>query len=78
MKCLLCERETALDKGGLNPSEIKLNMFNDAECINCTDRLNFTALLLAKPELIPLVVGVQKLPSVEGVTVGIRFDEEDE
>ena len=53
-------------------------MFNDAECINCTDRLNFTALLLAKPELIPLVVGVQKLPSVEGVTVGIRFDEEDE
>ena len=78
MKCWLCERETSLDKGGLNPSEINFNIFNDVECVYCTGRLNFTAQLLAKPELIQLVAGVQKLPSVEGVMVGIRFEEEDE
>lgn len=65
--CWLCERGTGLDNGALAPGELRINFFGDLECIYCTARLQFTVALLEKPELIPLLSEIQKLPTVEDV-----------
>ncbi len=78
MKCWLCERGTNLNNGGLQPGELVRDFFGDMICIYCRDRIEFTAELLSNPNLIPLMAGIDRLPKVDGVKVGIEIERGDE
>ena len=73
--CWLCEKGTGLDNGGLQPGELHQDVFGDMICIYCQQRIDYMTELLVHPEIIPLVVGMQKLPHVEGWDVGIHKTE---
>lgn len=76
MKCWLCERGTNLDDGGLRPGELHEDVFGDMVCVYCENGINFLASIMDDPEKIKLVSEIQRLPKVNGVMVGIRFEKD--
>ena len=76
--CWLCGLGTGLDNGGMSPGELKTDFFGDVVCIYCESRINFMGMLLANPEVIPLVSVMGKLPKAEGWSVGLRKLEEED
>ena len=78
MKCWLCEHGTNLDDGGLRPGELVEDFFGDTICVYCQNTIEMTGRLLANPELIPLVVAMKQLPQVDGVSVGLKFENTDD
>jgi hypothetical protein len=76
MKCWMCECETELDKGGLRPGEIHPDIFGDPICIYCEQKIVSAANLLAHPELIPVIVEINKLPKIAGLSIALHYEEE--
>ena len=75
--CWLCGRGYGLDNGGMVPGEMHRDRDGDMVCIYCEDKINFTAHIMENPDLIELVGQIDKLPKVEGVSIGIKFTEDE-
>lgn len=71
MKCWLCNKDCVPGEGRKDPD-------GDIACIDCENRINFTVELMREPKLIPLVAKINELPRVAGVSVGLRFEEDEE
>jgi len=76
--CWLCGRGYGIDNGGMNPGEMHRDEEGDMVCIYCEERISITVKIMDNPALLRLVGGIQALPKVEGVEVGLTFLDDDD
>jgi hypothetical protein len=57
------------------PGEMHHDSEGDLICVYCENRINFTARIMDNPNLLQLIGAIQALPKVDGVRIGINFEE---